>query len=587
MLRINLLTEPEKELYEYIWQAFLQAIKPFFMLQLAAFVFCTALFFDTFTSSQVLLYWLWILAFSGTVVMHVQYIKQHKIWSELKAAWRLSLVVLLYLTLGYATWGWLILHLLAVNSTNVIVAIVIATACGAFAISAFAGFQRVFMVGMLIAAIRLCLELYVLYGYAAYPYILSIIGVGVFQYILLRIQNKKMLDTLSLKSQNVEMVDTLRLKNEQLGQANLSQSRYLSAASHDLRQSLHALALIADDVRRKNDNAVIDLPLKQIEHAIDSLSKSFDAMLNLSRLDAGVIQPKVQAVSMQRLLDRLTVEFEAVALDKGLRFVVVPTDIWVEADEGVLYSILTNFVSNSIRYTEHGGILIGVRRRGQLAMPVVYDTGIGIPHDKLNEIFGEYQQLDYSQQRVIGGVGLGLAISERMAALLNARFVVRSELNRGSSFGVCLPQAKGERPVTVVDLNAYNADALLDKKVVILDDDEIAVEKLDDLFRSWGMDVSVVLSSEMLQELIDDEGEVDLVVSDYHLGLARENGLDVLQFAQKIQPERPPHCLLITGDTTMDLIEAAKQKSIDVLHKPISPARLRAFLNGLLRPQDG
>lgn len=136
---------------------------------------------------------------------------------------------------------------------------------------------------------------------------------------------------------------------------------YLSAASHDLRQPLHALALLTSDAKRKNDNVEVAPTLVKIEQAIDSLSQSFNAMLNLSRLDAGVVKPDFSAVSLQRIFNRLQVEFEEVAHQKGLELVFVPTYVWVQCDEGMLHSILSNFVSNAVRYTEKGRILVGVR----------------------------------------------------------------------------------------------------------------------------------------------------------------------------------------------------------------------------------
>jgi signal transduction histidine kinase len=404
------------------------------------------------------------------------------------------------------------------------------------------------------------------------------------QLIFLRSLNKQLSELFKIKINNSDLVDALKQKNIALEQFNLSQSRYLSAASHDLRQPLHALALLTSDAQRKNTNAEITPTLTKIEQAIDSLSQSFNAMLNLSRLDAGVVKPEFQAVSLQRVFNRLQVEFDEVAQQKGLELVLIPTRVWVQSDEGMLHSILSNFVSNAVRYTEKGKILLGVRRSDKnMVRVLVYDTGTGVPAEKARQIFQEYQRLEYAQQRVKGGVGLGLAISERMARLLGAELLVQSTVDKGSCFGLKVPCA----PVPVMQIQKVKereqvSDRIGGKRVAILDDDETALEHLNKLLSSWDLEVSVILSSDMLQEVIAEDGAFDLILSDYHLGLDNETGLDVLLAAQKLQPEHPPKCVLITGDTSAELTQSALEKNIEILYKPLRPVRLRAYLNSLM-----
>ena len=407
------------------------------------------------------------------------------------------------------------------------------------------------------------------------------------QLIFLRFLNQQLSELFKVKVNNSDLVDALKQKNIALEQFNVSQSRYLSAASHDLRQPLHALALLTSDAKRKNDNVEVAPTLVKIEQAIDSLSQSFNAMLNLSRLDAGVVKPDFQAVSLQRIFNRLQVEFEEVAHQKGLELVFVPTYVWVQCDEGMLHSILSNFVSNAVRYTEKGRILVGVRHsENNMARVLVYDTGTGVPAEKARQIFQEYQRLEYAQQRVKGGVGLGLAISERMARLLGAELLVHSTVGKGSCFGLKLPCAP--TPVTKtqeIKERDRVSDRVAGKRVAILDDDETVIDHLNQLLSSWHLDVSVVLSSDMLQEMIVADGAFDLILSDYHLGLDGETGLDVLLKAQNLQPKHPPKCVLITGDTSAELVQLAHEKNIEVLYKPLRPVRLRAYLNSLLAPK--
>ena len=414
------------------------------------------------------------------------------------------------------------------------------------------------------------------YRFLAVQLLLAVLA----QVFFLRTLNEQVNIALYVKDESSGLIEALQHKNEALEQANFSQSRYLSAASHDLRQPLHALALLANDAQRKNNEPAVGVTLQKMEQAIDSLSLSFNAMLNLSRLDAGVVKPQFTRFPIQRLFTRLSVEYSDVAQQKKLSFTIHPSNVWVLSDEGMLYSILSNFVSNALRYTDKGGVLVGVRHDShQAAKVLVYDTGSGVPSEKAKQIFQEYQRLEVAEQRVKGGVGLGLAISERMARLLGAKLLVQSIPDQGSSFGLVVPR------VLAQDESIQNAiplqDVLTGKRVAIVDDDELALDSLDELLSSWGMDVSIVLSSDMLAEVVADDGDFDLIISDYHLGVADETGMDILNAALKVQ-KIPPRRLLMTGDTRTELAAEAQTSGVSVWYKPLRPVRFRAYLNTML-----
>lgn len=398
------------------------------------------------------------------------------------------------------------------------------------------------------------------------------------QLFLLRTLNEQFANTLNAKDENSHLVEALQTKNDALMQANTSQSRYLSAASHDLRQPLHALALLTNDAQRKNTSPEIDVTLNKMEQAIDSLSESFNAMLNLSRLDAGVVKPQFTNFPIALLFKRLSIEFSSTAANKNLNLRFFHSDLWVYSDEGMLYSILSNFVSNAIRYTDKGGVLVGVRADGQhTAKVLIYDTGVGVPAEKAKQIFQEYLRLESAEQRAKGGVGLGLAISERMARLIGTKLLVKSIPNKGSSFGLVIPRVESsEQTVSAPSMQ----DTLQGKRVAIVDDDETALESLEDLLTSWGMDVSIALSSAMLGELMDEEGHFDLVISDYHLGASNETGMEILKHAKMMQTP-PPCCFLLTGDTRTELTNEVKNAGINIWYKPLRPVRFRAYLNSL------
>ncbi len=413
--------------------------------------------------------------------------------------------------------------------------------------------------------------------------------VVVFLMIFLHSYSNQLTGMFRIKNHNSRLVDALKQKNIALEQSNLAQSRYLSAASHDLRQPLHALALLTNDALRKNTAPDVAYTLDKIDQAIDSLSQSFNAVLNLSRLDAGAVKPEFNALSLQSVFDRIAVEFEEVARQKNLILRIAPSRLWVRSDEGMLHSILSNFVSNALRYTEHGKVLIGVRRMKHNSVRIlVYDTGTGVPAEKAKQIFQEYQRLEYAQQRVKGGVGLGLAISERMARLLGAQLMVRSIVGQGSCFGLQVPTTTApELQMQLSKERGQLNDRLHGRRVAILEDDEVAVDYLFTLLSNWGMDVSIVLSKNMLEDMIAEEGPFEMVISDYHLSMEEETGLDVLNSVSLLQHGNPVKRILITGDTGSELMKAAQDAQVDVLYKPIRPVRLRAYLNAMFGNANG
>ncbi|MBS1174389.1 MAG: rcsC [Burkholderiaceae bacterium] len=577
-----LLSQEEHDLYEFYIESYVRNTNVFLLISFLGYLVCTLFFFSQLTFAQHVGFGVAMLVYVAAVFTHVHRIKQAglvrkpaqsvlvvAVASALWGVWWNIYFYYLSRTADEATLTQFSLILAMISIINIALMGRFARIYSSLVIFTVTFFSVVIGFKEIDAFQRLAFQTYML---------------ALSQLIFLRFLNQQLSELYKVKVNNSDLVDALKQKNLALEQFNVSQSRYLSAASHDLRQPLHALALLTSDAKRKNDNTEIAPTLEKIEQAIDSLSQSFNAMLNLSRLDAGVVKPEFQAVSLQRVFNRLQVEFEDVAHQKNLELVLVSTCVWVQSDEGMLHSILSNLVSNAVRYTEKGKVLVGVRRcENDTVRALVYDTGTGVPAEKARQIFQEYQRLEYAQQRVKGGVGLGLAISERMARLLGAELLVESTVGKGSCFGLKLPRA----PTPIAKIQEIKerdrvSDRIAGKRVAILDDDETAIDHLSKLLSSWHLEVSVVLSSDMLQEMIEEDGAFDLVLSDYHLGLDNETGLDVLLKAKELQPEHLPKCVLITGDTSAELTQLAHEKNIEILYKPLRPVRLRVYLNSLL-----
>ncbi|MBP6294496.1 MAG: hypothetical protein KA366_02060 [Hydromonas sp.] len=580
-----LLSQEEHDLYEFYIESYLRNTNVFLLISFIGYLVCTLFFFAHLTLAQHVGLAVSMLVYIAIVLTHVRRVQR------MRSAQKHSQSILMVTAISSLWMLWWNVYFYFLSRTadepTLIQFMLILAMISIINIALMGRFGRIYSALIIftvvfISVISTLKDVGLFQRLALQAYMLALS-----QLIFLRFLNQQLSELFKVKVKNSDLVDALKQKNIALEQFNVSQSRYLSAASHDLRQPLHALALLTSDAKRKNDNVEVAPTLVKIEQAIDSLSQSFNAMLNLSRLDAGVVKPDFQAVSLQRIFNRLQVEFEEVAHQKGLELVFVPTYVWVQCDEGMLHSILSNFVSNAVRYTEKGRILVGVRHsENNMARVLVYDTGTGVPAEKARQIFQEYQRLEYAQQRVKGGVGLGLAISERMARLLGAELLVHSTVGKGSCFGLKLPCAP--TPVTKtqeIKERDRVSDRVAGKRVAILDDDETVIDHLNQLLSSWHLDVSVVLSSDMLQEMIAEDGPFDLILSDYHLGLDGETGLDVLLKAQNLQPKHPPKCVLITGDTSAELVQLAHEKNIEVLYKPLRPVRLRAYLNSLLTPK--
>jgi len=383
--------------------------------------------------------------------------------------------------------------------------------------------------------------------------------------------------------ENVRLFGEIQDKNRQLELANTSKSRFLAAASHDLRQPLHALNLFVAQLRAESGPAERARLVARIDTAVSAMSELFDALLDMSRLDAGVLAPDRVVFPVAHLLERIETTFAEAAREKGLRLRVVPNGALVRSDFVLLERILLNLVSNAVRYTARGGVVIGCRRRGGRLRIDVWDSGAGIPEDQQRNVFGEFYQLAVAQSDRRGGLGLGLAIVDRLARLLDHPVELASRLHRGSRFSVSVPLAPPPQgPADVAAPEAPIADLASGKLVVVIDDDALVLEGMLGILRSWGCDVVTAGSAEVaLARLAEQGGRPDLIVSDYHLANG-ETGIETIErLRRELGPAVP--AFLVSGDTTPDRLRQAGACGYHMLHKPVSPMTLRAVLNRLLQ----
>lgn len=411
--------------------------------------------------------------------------------------------------------------------------------------------------------------------------------------------NRDLLESIRLRLAQTLLAEQLAQRTAVAEAAVTDKSRFLAAASHDLRQPLHALALFVDALKSSTDTPAREVLVHNIEQSLAAMDTLFHALLDISKLDAGVVRPVWTVFPVQALLDEVLLNFSGPAQAQGLRLVVRPSAAWVRGDRLLCGQMLGNLVSNALRYTRQGGVLVACRRErrgggrdghGGGWRIVVHDTGIGIANDQLDEVFKEFVQIGNPERDRRKGLGLGLAIVRRIADLMDLAVHVRSRPGRGSSFGFALPRAEpqaAESPVAAHVASAERSPALAEERltgrlVAVLDDEIQVREGMQALLRSWGAQVVAAPScSALIAELNAQSRPPDLLVCDYRL----QGGASGIEAVQTLRDEfnRAIPALLVTGDTAPDRLAEAAASGLPLLHKPVQPRAMRRLLAALAR----
>jgi signal transduction histidine kinase/CheY-like chemotaxis protein len=366
----------------------------------------------------------------------------------------------------------------------------------------------------------------------------------------------------------------------QLSEANRAKSRFLAAASHDLRQPLHALNLLVAQLGDDASPAERRRAVRRIEGAVGSINGLFDGLLDFSRLDAGVVNANVSAIALQPVLDRLDAAFLADAEARGLALRIRQSDAWVRSDPILLERILGNLVGNALRYTRAGGVLVACRTRGERVRIEVRDTGIGIPPDKHDAIFAEFYQIAPGGHLSGGGLGLGLAIVARLCALLGHDVALASTPGRGSCFAVTLPRAAAARERTAESVATGREDALAGRRVLVLDNDEGVLDSTVGLLANWGCEAIAARSlPEAIERLADTPP--DLMIADVHLDDGEDGVAAIAGLRARFSRDFP--AVVITGDVAQSTRDRVAAAGLLVLDKPVAPLRLRTLLTRLSR----
>jgi CheY-like chemotaxis protein len=307
-----------------------------------------------------------------------------------------------------------------------------------------------------------------------------------------------------------------------------------------------------------------------------------NSLLDISKLDAGVMQPKVSQVDLGVLLEQLETEYQPVVGITGNRLTIRSTRVCVLSDPSMLHRILANLLSNALRYTVNGRILVGMRRRGGSIRIDVCDTGPGIPAEALDDIFLEFHQLGNPERDRRKGLGLGLAIVKRLAELLGHEIEVRSVVGHGSRFSITLPLTVAQTVAPVASVEpALAGSTLRDKRVLVLDDDAAVLDAMRGLLERWGCTVTTCATPEEAEVQFASSVPPQLLIVDYRLR-GNASGIDTIG---RLQQETGRHipALVITGDTAPDRLREAQRSGYPLLHKPVKPQQLHVVMRQILQ----
>jgi signal transduction histidine kinase/CheY-like chemotaxis protein len=388
----------------------------------------------------------------------------------------------------------------------------------------------------------------------------------------------------SLRRVQIELERKVAERTHELELANAAKSRFFAMASHDLRQPLHALGLFVAQLSTPLKSGERTKTIERIDATRKEMNEMFNSLLDISRLDAGILTPKFTEFPIARLLQKIETTFDQATRVKGLRLRVRRSDSWVRSDAMLLERILLNLVSNAVRYTLRGGIIVGCRRRGEMLRIEVWDSGPGIPEDQKQNIFGGFFQLPAPERNRYGGLGLGLAIVDRLRLLLNHQIDLASTVGRGSRFAILVPMAD-EGVTSTEPVESPAAFAVEGKVILVIADTPIVLEGTGGLLGRWGYSVLTAGSDEAaLTRLAEGQQRPDLIISDYHLASGKTGSRAIEQINAAFGSSIP--AILISGDTAPEPLRDAKDRGYILLHKPVEPMRLRAVIHELFRDHD-
>jgi CheY-like chemotaxis protein len=348
-------------------------------------------------------------------------------------------------------------------------------------------------------------------------------------------------------------------------------------------QPLNAARLFSSSLSQQHPKGELADTLHHLDDSLGAAEELISTLIEISTLDAGTISPKLSHFPVDNMLQKLAAELTLLCQQKGIEFHYVPCHVTVYSDEQHLRRIVQNFLTNAMRYTTEGKVLLGCRLKKNNIEIQVWDTGIGIAPQKLNEVFEEFKRLDHPATQDIRGLGLGLAIADRTAKLLAHPLTVKSWQGKGSLFGITVPIGDSQKIIAKATTNSYYGGGggnLTDMTVLCIDNEASILLGMKQLLDGWGCTVITALNmSQALQHLADEDIQPNVILADYHLDQSQTGTAAIARIRQVYQTKIPAIC--ITADRTEAVAKAVKDEDALLLNKPLKPAALRATLGRL------
>ncbi|MFQ6590730.1 MULTISPECIES: PAS domain-containing hybrid sensor histidine kinase/response regulator [Pseudomonas] len=376
------------------------------------------------------------------------------------------------------------------------------------------------------------------------------------------------------------METRLREAKLEAEQANLSKTKFLAAVSHDLLQPLNAARLFTSALLERPSETLV----RNVSNSLEDVENLLGTLVDISKLDAGVIKADIAPFALSELLDNLAAEYTQLARAEGLELRFIGCSALVRSDIQLLARILRNLLSNALRYTYKGRVVLGCRRHPQRLSIQVWDSGMGIAEERLEEIFQEFKRGDVQRPDQDRGLGLGLAIVEKIAGILGHRISVRSWPGKGSMFAVEVPlSATAPRPLPMVAMSEPLLERLQGARVWVLDNDAAICAGMRTLLEGWGCRVITALSEQDLARQVDNyHAEADLLIADYHLD-DDQNGVDAVARINARRGSAIP-AMMITANYSNELKLQIRELGYTLMHKPVRPMKLKTAMSHLLGP---
>lgn len=524
--------------------------------------------------------WLWFAMLQSSHFMRVRILDPF--WARYKAAGRDYLHVRILLALGMLATGcmWAAIPVFfmqdAQSENFVFVSITLAGMISA-TLPALAAYLPAYLLFVLPIFASLAARYYLIgMEAAAFLTVTFLAAMGGISYIINQIITRSI--TIDFKNQALllEVTDA----KEKAEEANQAKSRFLAAASHDLRQPLQALGLILESIRLRlgtSDSTIAPLVGQCIE-SHDALSALLNALLELSRLESHELEVHAMSLPLRDLVGSIVSEFQPAAQQKGLRLIWEGEDLIAKTDPVLFGRVLRNLISNAIKFTSAGMVKVSYKAEEEDIVLQVADTGVGIPPSQLDKVFDEYHQVSNEARNREEGIGLGLSVVKKMCQLLKIPVELASVLGNGTTFSLRLPV--GQLSIAVTPSESAQT-GLEGRRVVVIDDDVQLLAAVTQIMQDWQcQSLSAASLDECLQKLTAEKFVPDIILSDYRLG-GGVNGIDVIK-AVRMQLGLDVPAVLMSGDTDPALVKSIREQHYYLIHKPVKPTHLRKTMRNLL-----